>query len=129
REFGTRLAAAFGGTEGVARLAADEFAAVIMGDGNRESLRLQLQAAKENLEAPLQLPASRLDLRVSIGVAMGPQDGDTAEALLRNADNALLEVKRQDPGALRFYNADMKALAEEYLTLRGNLRRATTQGE
>jgi EAL domain-containing protein (putative c-di-GMP-specific phosphodiesterase class I) len=60
---------------------------------------------------------------------MAPQDGETAEALLRNADNALLEVKRQDPGALRFYNAEMKALAEEYLTLRGNLRRATTEGE
>ncbi|HEY3645016.1 MAG TPA: EAL domain-containing protein [Gammaproteobacteria bacterium] len=129
REFGTRLAAAFGGVEGVARLAADEFAAVIMGDGNRETLRAQLEAAKGSLEAPLQLPASRLDLRVSMGVAMAPQDGETAEALLRNADNALLEAKRQDPGAMRFYNAEMKALAEEYLTLRGNLRRATMAGE
>ena len=129
REFGTRLAAAFGGSEGVARLAADEFAAVITGDGNREALRHQLEEVKQSLEAPLQLPASRLDLRVSVGAAMAPQDGDTAEALLRNADNALLEVKRQDPGALRFYNSDMKALAEEYLTLRGKLRRATTEGE
>ena len=129
REFGTRLSAAFGGTEGVARLAADEFAVVIMGDGSRETLRERLESVKEALEAPLQLPASRLDLRVSVGAAMAPQDGESAEALLRNADNALLEVKRQDPGALRFYNSDMKALAEEYLTLRGNLRRATMQGE
>ncbi|HEX2668340.1 MAG TPA: EAL domain-containing protein [Gammaproteobacteria bacterium] len=129
REFGTRLSAAFGGSEGVARLAADEFAAVIIGDGSREALRQRLESVKGMLEAPLQLPASRLDLRVSMGVAMAPQDGETAEALLRNADNALLEVKRQDPGGLRFYNADMKALAEEYLTLRGNLRRATMQGE
>ena len=129
REFGTRLAAAFGGPEGVARLAADEFAAVVLNDGNREGLRTRLESVKEALEAPLQLPASRLDLRVSVGVAMAPMDGESAEALLRNADNALLEVKRQDPGAIRFYNADMKALAEEYLMLRGNLRRATMQGE
>jgi len=129
REFGTRLAAAFGGIEGVARLAADEFAAVILGDGNREALRARLETVQEALEAPLQLPASRLDLRVSVGVAMAPMDGESAEALLRNADNALLEVKRQDPGAMRFYNAEMKALAEEYLMLRGNLRRATMQGE
>jgi diguanylate cyclase (GGDEF)-like protein/PAS domain S-box-containing protein len=129
REFGTRLSAAFGGTDGVARLAADEFAAVIVGDGDRAGLNERLESVKEALEAPLQLPASRLDLRVSVGVAMAPQDGETAEALLRNADNALLEVKRQDPGGLRFYNAEMKALAEEYLTLRGSLRRATMQGE
>ena len=129
REFGTRLAAAFGGAEGVARLAADEFAAVVLNDGSREGLKARLESVKEALEAPLQLPASRLDLRVSIGVAMAPMDGESAEALLRNADNALLEVKRQDPGAMRFYNADMKALAEEYLMLRGNLRRATMQGE
>ncbi|HET7176768.1 MAG TPA: EAL domain-containing protein [Gammaproteobacteria bacterium] len=129
REFGTRLAEAFGGKDGVARLAADEFAAVIVCDGNREALRERLQAVKKTLEAPLQLPASRLDLRVSVGVAMAPQDGESAETLLRNADNALLEVKRQDPGDMRFYNADMKALAEEYLMLRGSLRRAILQGE
>ncbi|HEY1992265.1 MAG TPA: EAL domain-containing protein, partial [Gammaproteobacteria bacterium] len=129
REFGTRLAAAFGGPDGVARLAADEFAAVVLNDGSREGLRARLESVQEALEAPLQLPASRLDLRVSVGVAMAPMDGESAEALLRNADNALLEVKRQDPGAMRFYNAEMKALAEEYLMLRGNLRRATMQGE
>lgn len=129
REFGTRLAEAFGGKDDVARLAADEFAAVIICDGNRDALRERLQTVKKNLEAPLQLPASRLDLRVSVGVAMAPQDGESAETLLRNADNALLEVKRQDPGDMRFYNADMKALAEEYLMLRGSLRRAILQGE
>ena len=129
REFGTRLTAAFGGPEGVARLAADEFAAVISCDGDRAALAERLEAVKEALESPLQLPASRLDLRVSVGVAVSPLDGETAETLLRNADNALLEVKRQEPGGMRFYNADMKALAEEYLTLRGNLRRATMQGE
>ena len=129
REFGTRLSHAFGGADGVARLGADVFAAVINCDGNREALREKLQEVKRALEAPLQLPASRLDLRVSVGVAMAPQDGESAETLLRNADNALLEVKRQDPGDMRFYNAEMKALAEEYLMLRGNLRRAITQGE
>ena len=129
REFGARLSKAFGSPEGVARLAADEFAAVISCDGNRDVLRERLQVVKKALEAPLQLPASRLDLRVSVGVAMAPQDGESAEALLRNADNALLEVKRQDPGDMRFYNTEMKALAEEYLMLRGNLRRAITQGE
>ncbi len=129
REFGARLSQAFGGADGVARLAADEFAAVISCDGNREALRERLLAAQRALEAPLQLPASRLDLRVSVGVAMAPQDGESAEALLRNADNALLEVKRQDPGELRFYNTEMKALAEEYLMLRGSLRRAIMQGE
>ena len=129
REFSTRLAAAFGGPEGVARLAADEFAVVVLNDGSREGLKARLESVKEALESPLQLPASRLDLRVSMGVAMAPMDGESAEALLRNADNALLEVKRQDPGTMRFYNAEMKALAEEYLMLRGNLRRATMQGE
>ena len=129
REFGARLSAAFGGAEGVSRLAADEFAAVVTGEAGREALLDRLEAVKEALEAPLQLPASRLDLRVSMGVAVAPLDGNSAEALLRNADNALLDVKRQDPGALRFYTAEMKALAEEFLTLRGSLRRAALQGE
>ncbi|HEX5340215.1 MAG TPA: EAL domain-containing protein [Gammaproteobacteria bacterium] len=129
REFGARLAKTFGSHDGVARLAADEFAVIITGKFGRDELWERVQTAKLQLEQPLQVAGSRLDVRLSAGVAVAPRDGEEAETILRNADSALLETKRDDPGGTRFYSAEMKALVEEFLNLRGRLRSAALQGE
>ncbi|MGA9853189.1 MAG: EAL domain-containing protein [Gammaproteobacteria bacterium] len=129
REFGARLAARFGNQDGVARLAADEFAVVLAGEFGREELRTQVQEIKSILEAPLQLSGTRLDIRLSAGVSLAPHDSNDVEELLGNADSALLDAKRDHPGAVRFYSAEMKALVEEFLMLRGRLRSAALQGE
>ncbi|HET7922551.1 MAG TPA: EAL domain-containing protein, partial [Gammaproteobacteria bacterium] len=129
REFGARLAKVFGSHDGVARLAADEFAVIMAGKFERDELRNRVQDIKLQLEQPLQIGGSRLDVRLSAGVAVAPRDGEEAETILRNADNALLETKRDETGGLRFYSAEMKALVEEFLNLRGRLRSATLQGE
>ncbi|MGH7192859.1 MAG: diguanylate cyclase domain-containing protein, partial [Candidatus Saccharimonadales bacterium] len=129
REFGARLAVTFGSHDGVARLAADEFAVIVTGQFERDELRSRVQSAKAELEEPLQIGSSKLDVRLSVGVAVAPRDGEDAETILRNADSALLETKRDDPGGTRFYSAEMKALVEEFLSLRGRLRSAALQDE
>ncbi|MGH8372079.1 MAG: EAL domain-containing protein [Gammaproteobacteria bacterium] len=129
REFGARLAKTFGSHDGVARLAADEFAVIVTGRFERDELRSRVQLAKAELEQPLQIAAGRLDVRLSVGVAVSPRDGEDAETILRNADSALLETKRDDPGGTRFYSAEMKALVEEFVSLRGRLRSAALQDE
>ncbi|MGB9429887.1 MAG: EAL domain-containing protein [Gammaproteobacteria bacterium] len=129
REFGARLAAKFDNQDNVARLGEDEFAAILQGEFDRDELRVRAQELKNALEAPLQLSGSRLDIHLSAGVSMAPHDGNDAEELLRNADSALLDAKRDTPGGLRFYNAETKALVEEFLMLRGRLRSAALQGE
>lgn len=129
RELGARLAAACGTGETVAHLGADEFAVVIVGEVGPAALRLKLQEIKNAVEAPLQLAGTRLDVRLSVGVAVAPEDAAEAGELLRNADSALLEAKRNTPGDLGFYSAETKALVEEFLLLRGRLRSAALQGE
>ncbi|HET7649750.1 MAG TPA: EAL domain-containing protein [Gammaproteobacteria bacterium] len=129
REFGARLARTFGSHDGVARLAADEFAVIVTGRFDRDELRSRVQTARAELEQPLQIGNGKLDVRLSVGVAVAPRDGEDAETILRNADSALLETKRDDPGGTRFYSAEMKALVEEFLNLRGRLRSAALQDE
>ena len=129
REFGARLAQTFGSHDGVARLGADEFAVVVTGQFEADEFRIRLQEAKAELEVPLQVAGSRLDIRLSVGVAVAPRDGEEAETILRNADSALLEAKREEPGGTRHYSAEMKAVVEEFLNLRGRLRSAAMQDE
>ncbi len=129
REFGVRLAAISGNQDAVARLGADEFALVLAGEFDRDSLRAKVREIKNTLEAPLQISGSHLEIRLSVGVSVAPMDANDSEELLRNADSALLDAKRDTPAGLRFYSVEMKALVEEFLMLRGRLRSAALQGE
>ncbi|MHB8425783.1 MAG: putative bifunctional diguanylate cyclase/phosphodiesterase, partial [Gammaproteobacteria bacterium] len=115
--------------DAVARLSADEFALVLAGEFDRDSLRAKVREIKNILEAPLQISGSHLEIRLSVGVSVAPMDANDSEELLRNADSALLDAKRDTPAGLRFYSVEMKALVEEFLMLRGRLRSAALQGE
>ena len=63
---------------------------------------------------------------VSIGISFCPEDGVTADALIRNADLALYKAKGDGRGVYRFYSADMHADAEDRRQLEQDLRHALT---
>ncbi|HKS93673.1 MAG TPA: EAL domain-containing protein [Gammaproteobacteria bacterium] len=129
REFGTRLATQCGTRDGVARLSADEFGVVLYGEFDHGSLQKIVADLKRALEAPLNISGNRVDLRLSVGVAVAPDHGEEAEELLRNADSALLDAKSNAGGELRFYSVAMKTLVEELLKLRSHLRSASMERE
>lgn len=52
---------------------------------------------------PLDIEGTRLGVTVSIGIAVYPRDGDTAEALTSNADAAMYKAKRS-AGGYAFFN-------------------------
>jgi EAL domain-containing protein (putative c-di-GMP-specific phosphodiesterase class I) len=65
----------------------------------------------------------------SIGVGLFPQDGETAEQLLRNADLAMYRAKELGRDRTQFYAAAMSAQLLEHLNLEVRLRRALGAGE
>lgn len=76
------------------RLASDEFIACIayrQGETNGEALA---DLFRDALEAPLSIPPYTLPVTVSIGIAVFPDHGGDAAALLASAERALLEIKR-----------------------------------
>ena len=76
------------------RLSSDEFIACIayrQGETNGEALA---DLFRDALEAPLSIPPYTLPVTVSIGIAVFPDHGGDAAALLASAERALLEIKR-----------------------------------
>lgn len=57
-------------------------------------------------ERPLTVDAREFHVTASIGISLFPEDGDTADALLRNADTAMYETKADGYGMSRFFSAD-----------------------
>jgi predicted signal transduction protein with EAL and GGDEF domain len=65
----------------------------------------------------------------SVGVAIYPGDGDTAEMLIKNADAAMYKAKEQGRNTFRRYTADMNAKAKERLAVENSLHNAVERGE
>jgi diguanylate cyclase (GGDEF)-like protein len=77
----------------LARLGGDEFVVLVPQAGSREELATlarKLVTAAEQPFTQLNLP---ITLSASVGIARFPEDGDTADALLRAADQAMYAAK------------------------------------
>ena len=81
-------------TDSVARLGGDEFAVLLPRteeDGGIEATCARMLAS---LAEPLQMDGRTIQATASIGVAVCPQEGTTADGLYKSADLALYEAKR-----------------------------------
>jgi EAL domain-containing protein (putative c-di-GMP-specific phosphodiesterase class I) len=80
------------------------------------------------LEQPFTLEGHEFEIAASIGIAIHPEDGADMPDVLKRADNALYDAKRDGRGTIRFA-AGEQAPATGQLTLTARLRRALAQGE
>ncbi len=104
-----RLRRAVRGEDLVSRMGGDEFACVLGGLPGHEQLCLVACKLLDAVSAPLYLGNLQLSVRPSIGIAICPTDGATAELLLKNADAAMYRAKRQKSGYAFFdERADMR---------------------
>lgn len=122
----TRLA---GNAGLLARVGADHFAAVLPEVKGEESVaRLLKKAATKFLEHPFHLNDAVFRIAVRAGVALYPEDGADADALLRSAEAALKRAKRGGERYL-FYTKGMSEAVSGKPTLESHLRVALEKGE
>ncbi|WP_341677486.1 diguanylate cyclase [Niveibacterium sp. SC-1] len=99
RQFATRLQACVRRTDMVARIAGDEFVAILEGPGSPAEATAVAEKIVQRVREPLQLPTGPLAISTSVGVAYAlPRRVEVdaerdAEALLEAADRALYLAK------------------------------------
>lgn len=129
KEAAQRIAAAVRSSDLVARLGGDEFAVVLNDITSEHSVASMAQKVSQANQAPFQLAEQRIYCTSSIGIALYPRDGSTAEELLKNADSAMYEAKQAGRDTVRFYSAEMNAFATNHLETEAALRGALERGE
>ena len=106
------------------RLGGDEFAVI------QSQLEHPQEAAKlaerliNVLSQPYDLNGHEMRCTVSIGIAIGPQDALTDDELLRSADAALYQAKRDGRCTFRFYEPGMNEALRARRVLEQDIRRA-----
>jgi len=122
KEIARRLVGIVGEQEQVARLRGDEFAVLL--PGARANLAQHVASkALRAMEQPVMLEKLPIEIGASAGIALAPENGDSADVLLRRADLALQAARRSENRSALYTDAceqhDPKQLA-----LLGELRQA-----
>jgi diguanylate cyclase (GGDEF)-like protein len=110
---GERLNSVVGELGLLARLGGDEFAVVISSFSSREALGAWAANIGQVISEPAQIDANEVRTTASIGIAVGPEDGDCGDDLLMGADLALYAVKTSGRGTFKFFDKSMNQQASE----------------
>ncbi len=106
-----------------ARLGDDEFAVLLPAAGSTASVARVARDLVAALGAPLDLDGLTLVLEAGAGVAVFPDHALDAEGMLRRADVAMYQAKRDRTG-VEVYESERDSHTPDRLGLLGDLRRA-----
>ncbi|WP_156680148.1 putative bifunctional diguanylate cyclase/phosphodiesterase [Sphingomonas profundi] len=127
REIATLLEAVAEGAL-VSRLGGDEFA-IILADQGDDRARLLAQAILDRMRRSIDVSGHQIATGSSIGIAIGPADGEDADTLLKNADLALYRAKQDGRGVARFFEPALDAAARRRRQMEIDLREALANGQ
>ena len=116
-------------TDTVGRLGGDEFLIVAPDAADRASGARLVEKILYSMGEPFAVHNQELFCGASIGIAFYPDDGETADQLLRNADLAMYHAKRNPEQKYVFYETGMRERSGFTLGLESDLRRAAASGE
>jgi diguanylate cyclase (GGDEF)-like protein/PAS domain S-box-containing protein len=114
----------------LARLGGDEFAILLSGIISHTDAAMLAGRIVVSFEKPFNLEGREVFTSTSIGIAIYPADGDSAEILLKNADVALYNAKDAGRAAFRFFlESDSADSLEQRLELETDLRHSVLRNE
>jgi diguanylate cyclase (GGDEF)-like protein/PAS domain S-box-containing protein len=123
-----RLREVLRGSDTVARLGGDEFAILLPGLKSDETVRV----ARKLLEAmrqPFLVAGRELRVSASLGLAIGPQDGEDVQTLLKSSDTAMYRAKDAGRDRLQLFDATMNRAAIRLLELENELHEGLAHDE
>eukprot|EP00873_Tetraselmis_striata_P031852 jgi/Tetstr1/452116/TSEL_039152.t1 len=124
RKIAERLSETVGSRGIVARLGSDEFTVLMPNVGVPHDAADLARAIVKAIGEPIMFGRKAIKLSTSIGIAVAPGDGKSADAIMNNADLALLRAKSEGRGTYHFFEAGMDATLQRRRMLETGLRDA-----
>lgn len=129
KRFGTGLAKISEGKGLVGRFGGDEFIMVRFGIEDRQDVENTISSILGIFDAPWVIDGFEVYPTVSVGITMFPDDGDTTEVLLKNADIAMYEAKKYGKNTYEFFEKSMNDRVIHRMEMDRDLRNALDRDE
>jgi diguanylate cyclase (GGDEF)-like protein len=113
----------------VARLGGDEFAVLLEQPHDADAAVGVVDKLLSSIAEPIDFDGKALTVRASVGIAMYPEHGDTADQLMRHADLAMYQAKQEAGLGYCVYEPRFDQAVRSRLTLEQDLRVALARDE
>ncbi|MBA1344047.1 bifunctional diguanylate cyclase/phosphodiesterase [Rhizobium sp. WYCCWR 11146] len=124
-----RIRASAGSENTLARLGSDEFAILQTGKQQPWNVTALAERIRRELSKPFLHGEKQVELSVSMGIAIAPEDGEETDMLLKNAGVALSHAKADGRKRERFFASEMEAQIQLRHALEADLRAAVENEE
>jgi diguanylate cyclase (GGDEF)-like protein/PAS domain S-box-containing protein len=124
RAVGDRLKALVRDGDTVARQRGDEFLVLLTDLQRLPDVYVVAQKALDAFAKPVSLQGREVHVAASIGISVYPQDAQTADALIENADAAMFRAKKLGGNTCQFFTREMSDETKRRVDLETQLRRA-----
>lgn len=113
----------------ISRHGGDEFLILIDKIEKEEHIINIIKNIMSTMNAPIYFNNHNIYLTVSIGISLYPNDGNSVDDLLKNADSAMYKAKDEGRNTFRFYTEDMTQKVMKKIVLENKLRDAIKHDE
>ena len=129
KEVASRLKTCIRETDTIARIGGDEFNILLADISHTEDAVPIAKKIMSLFKGPFEIDNQELYVTASIGISICPNDGENAEALLKNSDIAMYHAKGQGRNNYQFHSSAVNIRTLETMLLENDLRQMIEGGE
>jgi diguanylate cyclase (GGDEF)-like protein len=129
KEAARRISICLRESDTVSRLGGDEFNVILTQVQHPQDAGRMGEKIIESLSESFSIDGQTTFLSASIGIALYPDDGKSAEDLIKNADTAMYRAKANGRAQAVYFEENMNAIAVARVRLDRELRQAIDRGQ
>lgn len=116
-------------TDLLSRRSGDEFTLIIYNLSPSKNIELVVQNILQQVNIPIDVDDNQVSIGASIGITLFPDDGVSAEQLLKNADRAMYSAKAKGRNTFAYFTTEMQVESDRRLQLHIDMTEAIESGE
>lgn len=116
-------------TDTIARLGGDEFMIILENLNHSTDAELIAKKCHDACQEPFHIDSHELMISISIGIALFPDHGKDAKALMRNADTAMYQGKLRGKNTSTVFINTMAEVATNRIRIKSELSQVLTRNE